>query len=71
MINATGGELLDRAKAAGAIRDDVALDDVLKMAKAFAIAGESSPEGPVLGERLLVLAMDGLRPRRTGAANQV
>ncbi|HEY4752866.1 MAG TPA: TetR/AcrR family transcriptional regulator [Candidatus Limnocylindrales bacterium] len=70
MINATGGELLDRAKAAGAIRDDVALDDVLKMAKAFAIAGESSPEGPVLGERLLVLAMDGLRPRRTGAANQ-
>jgi AcrR family transcriptional regulator len=68
MINATGGELLDRAKAAGAIRDDVALDDVLKMAKAFAIAGESSPEGPVLAERLLVLAMDGLRPRRTGAA---
>ena len=69
MINATGGELLDRAKAAGAIRDDVALDDVLKMAKAFAIAGESSPEGPVLAERLLVLAMDGLRPRRTGAAD--
>jgi AcrR family transcriptional regulator len=63
MINATGAELLDRAKAAGAIRDDVPLADVLKMAKAFALAGETSPEGPALAERLLVLSMDGLRPR--------
>lgn len=64
MINETGGDLLAQAKSAGAIRDDVALADVLKMAKAFAIAGESSPEGSELGERLLLLAMDGLRPRR-------
>jgi AcrR family transcriptional regulator len=64
MINATGGELLDRAKEAGAVRDDVPLADVLKMAKAFAIAAEASPEGPALAERLLVLAMDGLRPRK-------
>ena len=63
MINGTGGELLERAKAAGAIRDDVALGDVLGMAKAFAHAGETSPEGPALAERMLVLAMDGLRPR--------
>ena len=69
MINATGGELLDRAKAEGAIREDVALGDVLKMAKAFAHAGETSPEGPALAERLLVLAMDGLRPRESGAAD--
>jgi hypothetical protein len=68
MINATGGELLDRAKAAGAVRDDVALGDLLKMAKAFAYAAETSPEGPALAERLLVLAMDGLRPRAGGAA---
>jgi AcrR family transcriptional regulator len=68
MINATGGHLLDRAKAAGAIRDDVALGDLLKMAKAFALAGETSPEGPALAERLLVLAMDGLRPRGIGSA---
>jgi AcrR family transcriptional regulator len=65
MINATGGQLLDRAKAEGAVRDDVPLADVLKMAKAFALAGESSPEGPALAERLLVLSMDGLRPRET------
>ena len=66
MINATGSELLDRAKAGGAVRDDVALGDVLNMAKAFAQAGETSPEGPVLAERLLSLAMDGLRPRQRG-----
>jgi AcrR family transcriptional regulator len=63
MINATGGELLDRAKAAGSVRDDIALGDLLKMTKAFAYAAETSPEGPALAERLLVLAMDGLRPR--------
>lgn len=67
MINATGGLLLDRAKAAGAVRDDVALGDLLKMAKAFALAAESSPEGAALAERLLVLALDGLRPRGGGA----
>jgi AcrR family transcriptional regulator len=63
MINATGGALLDRAKATGAVRGDVTLGDLLKMTKAFANAAETSPEGPALAERLLVLAMDGLRPR--------
>jgi hypothetical protein len=33
------------------------------MTKAFAIAAETSPEGHELAERLLVLALDGLRPR--------
>ena len=68
MINTTGAELLDRAKGAGAIRDDVPLADLLKMAKAFALAGETSPEGPALAERLLVLSMDGLRPRTASPA---
>jgi AcrR family transcriptional regulator len=63
LINATGGKLVDRAKAEGAVRDDVALADLLKMAKAFANAAETSPEGHELAERLLDLAMDGLRPR--------
>jgi AcrR family transcriptional regulator len=63
MINAAGSALLNRAKDAGAIRADVPLDDVLKMAKAFALAAETSPEGPALAERLLTLSMDGLRPR--------
>ncbi len=63
MINATGSTLLDRAKIAGAVRDDVPLGDLLKMAKAFAHAAETSPEGAALADRLLVLSMDGLRPR--------
>ena len=63
MINATGGELLDRAKSAGAIRSDIELGDLLKMTKAFAQAAETSPEGSALAERLLALSMDGLRPR--------
>jgi len=69
MINRTGGALLDRAKAARAVRDDVALGDLLKMTKAFANAAETSPEGPALAERLLSLAMDGLRPRGQGASS--
>ncbi len=63
MINTTGGELLDRAKVAGAVRDEITLGDVLKMVKAFAHAAETSPEGPALAERLIAISMDGLRPR--------
>jgi AcrR family transcriptional regulator len=63
MINETGTGLLDAAKEAGAVRDDVAIGDLLKMVGAFAAAGEASPEGSALSERLLALAMDGLRPR--------
>jgi AcrR family transcriptional regulator len=71
MIRATGGKLLERAKAAGAIRADADLGDILKMASAFAHAGETSPEGAALAKRLLVLSMDGLRPRGTGVADPV
>jgi AcrR family transcriptional regulator len=69
LIDTTGGRLLRRAKAAGEMRDDVALGDLLKMAKAFAYAAETSPEGPALADRLLVLAMDGLRPREREATS--
>jgi AcrR family transcriptional regulator len=68
MINATGAALLDRAKDAGAVRPEVPLGDLLKMAKAFANAAETSPEGSALAERLLVLSMDGLRPRTSSPA---
>jgi AcrR family transcriptional regulator len=63
LINAAGSQLLDRAKSAAVIRDDVSLSDLLKMTMAFAHASETSPEGSALAERLLALAMDGLRPR--------
>jgi AcrR family transcriptional regulator len=71
MINETGDQLLSRAKEAGAVREDVALGDVLRMAKAFSLLAETAPEGSALAERLLVMSMDGLRPRddRGSASN--
>jgi AcrR family transcriptional regulator len=66
LIRATGGRLLERAKEAGVIREDVEVGDLLKMTSAFAQVGETSPEGAALSERLLSLAMDGLRRRTDG-----
>ncbi len=43
MINRAGNALLDRAKSAGAIRADLELTDLTRLASAFAIAGEQSP----------------------------
>ncbi len=63
MINRTGTALLDRAKAAGAIRDDLELMDVIRLSNAIALAGEQSPDGAALSNRLLQLAVDGLRRR--------
>ncbi len=60
-VYATGGALLARAKAAGAINPDADLVDVLQLVGAIAQAGERSPEGAALSDRLLQLAMDGLR----------
>ena len=64
MVKTTGGRLVERAQAAGAIRDDVELTDVLTLASAIAHAGELTGEGSELSERLLVVAIDGLRPPR-------
>jgi AcrR family transcriptional regulator len=67
MINTTGGALLERAKAEGAVRSDVELLDLLWLAGSFAQAGENSQEGPALSERLLMIAIDGLRPSHAGS----
>jgi AcrR family transcriptional regulator len=60
-VHAIGGALLARAKDAGAIRPDADLADVFQLVSAIAQAGEQSPEGAALSDRLLDLAMDGLR----------
>ncbi len=60
-VYATGGALLARAKAAGAINPDAELIDVLQLVAAIAQAGERSTEGAALSDRLLQLTMDGLR----------
>lgn len=58
----TGDALLADAKAVGAVRREVELTDLLRLAGAIAAAAENSPEGPALSERLLKLAIEGVRP---------
>jgi AcrR family transcriptional regulator len=64
-IFATGGALLIRAKDAGDVNPDADLGDLFKLVSAIAQAGDQSPEGAALSERLLRLAMDGLRSGST------
>ena len=61
MVKSTGGQLVERAQAAGAIREDVDVTDVLMLASAIAHAGELTREGSDLSGRLLAVAIDGLR----------
>lgn len=61
MVMTTGGRLVERAQEAGTIRDDVGITDVLTLASAIAHAGELTREGSDLSERLLAVAIDGLR----------
>ncbi len=37
--------------------------DILRLAGAIGAAAENAPDGPALAERLLQLALDGVRPR--------
>ena len=61
MVKSTGGRLVQQAQDAGAIRKDVEITDVLTLASAIAHAGELTREGSDLSERLLAVAIDGLR----------
>ena len=62
VMSRTGDALLADAKAAGAIRPDVPLTDLLRLAGAIGAAADNSPEGPALSARLLRLALEGVRP---------
>jgi AcrR family transcriptional regulator len=61
MVMSTGGRLVERAQDAGAIRDDVELTDILTLVSAIAHAGELTRDQSGLSERLLAVAIDGLR----------
>jgi len=67
VIRAAGGALLERAQAAGSIRTDTDVDDVLKLVHGVAAATENDPDRAAQAERLLGLILDGLRvqPART------
>ena len=65
MVMTTGGRLVERAQEAGAIRRDVELTDVLMLVSAIAHAGELTRECSGISERLLAVAIDGLRRPQT------
>ncbi|OPG02460.1 TetR family transcriptional regulator [Streptomyces sp. GKU 895] len=59
-IREAGGALLRRAQEAGAVREDVAIADLLQLTHAIALAAEESPGDPDLADRLLMLTLRGL-----------
>ncbi|MFI0979809.1 TetR/AcrR family transcriptional regulator [Streptomyces sp. NPDC021093] len=58
-----GTALLVRAQQSGAVRPDVPIRDLMQLTNAIALAAEQSPDDPELADRLLSLAVRGLRPR--------
>jgi AcrR family transcriptional regulator len=58
-LYAAGGPLLERAQAAGAVRPDVGISDVLVLVSGVAKAQTSTPEQK---ELLLEMTLNGLRP---------
>jgi AcrR family transcriptional regulator len=57
---AAGGPLLERAQQAGAVRPDATLDDILQLVGGI---GKNQATPPEQVERLLEIALDGLRYR--------
>jgi AcrR family transcriptional regulator len=60
-IRQAGGALLARAQEAGAVRQDVAIGDLLQLTHAIALAAEETPGDPELADRLLYLTLRGLK----------
>jgi AcrR family transcriptional regulator len=58
-----GEELLRPAQAAGAVRPEVTIVDLLTLVNAVSLATEASPDAGAEAARLATLALDGVRPR--------
>jgi AcrR family transcriptional regulator len=58
------GELLGRAQAVGAVRDDVGTADIMAMIASMIIAAQRQSDDPVQHERLFSVFCDGLRHDR-------
>ncbi|MEV4944992.1 helix-turn-helix domain-containing protein [Streptomyces sp. NPDC053755] len=59
-LRTAGERLLDRARHAGSVRDDVSIGDLMQLTKAIALAAEQSPDDEDLADRLLTLTLRGL-----------
>jgi AcrR family transcriptional regulator len=55
--------LLDRARAAGVLKEDIGLDDLRRLLAGVAHAARLAPAGPEEADRYLGVLLDGLRPR--------
>lgn len=62
VIANAGDELLRRAREADAVRPGVSIDDLLALVNAISLAAEHGPGGTAEADRLLALAIDGIRP---------
>ena len=62
MVADAGGGLLRRAREAGAVRPGVSIGDLLALVNAISLAAEHGPGGTAEADRLLALAIDGIRP---------
>jgi AcrR family transcriptional regulator len=62
LARSAGGALVARAAAAGLVRDDIDIADVLDLAAAIAWVGEQPERDVGQRDRLLRVAVDGLRP---------
>lgn len=56
-----GAALLARAQAAGSLRPDVTIEDLLRLTSAIALAADDADDGPEQVERLFNLVMDAIR----------
>ncbi|MGX7674951.1 TetR/AcrR family transcriptional regulator [Plantactinospora sp. DSM 117369] len=66
MIMDAGDALLVRARRAGSVRPDVTTADLLKLVSAIALAAEPEPDSAADVDRLVTLAIEGVRTRCTG-----
>lgn len=62
-IYATGNRLLAAAKAAGKVREDIELAEILKLINGIGLATEQLPDQAEQAHRLLTIVLDGLRPQ--------
>lgn len=60
-LRAAGGALLERAQQAGEVRGDATIADLLKLTNAIVLVAEKDPERQAIFDRLMDLALDGLR----------
>ncbi|MFI6599152.1 TetR/AcrR family transcriptional regulator [Nonomuraea sp. NPDC050536] len=61
MIINAGDALLARARTAAAVRPEIAITQLLKLVSAIALATEQDPDGPAEADRLLAIAIEGVR----------